>query len=250
MTYDEKQIALANKIKKTFSIFSEVQKFIEPSFEDATEVDFLAVAKNIVAQESLLYEDPIERLSLAQVEEKIRECRKCVLCEQRNNVVIGEGDTNARLMLIGEGPGKEEDLSGRPFVGNSGKYLDSWLNAINLNRQQSVYITNVVKCRAPSNRDPKHEESLACYPYLKRQIALIKPEVILILGKVAANFLLQNSDSLFSMRQKVHRLNAIPVVVTYHPAAVLRNFELRKEVWQDLQLVASVMNLPIAKKGR
>lgn len=250
MNLDEKQKVLANELKKTFSLFSEVQKFIEPSYEETTEVDFFAVAKNMVAQESHSHEDPIERLSLAQVEEKIKECQNCVLGEQRNNVVIGEGDTNARLMVIGEGPGKEEDLSGRPFVGNSGKYLDSWLNAINLNRQQSVYITNVVKCRAPSNRDPKHEEALTCYPYLKRQIALIKPEVILILGKVAANFLLQNSDSLFSMRQKVHRLNTIPLVVTYHPAAVLRNFELRKEVWQDLQLVASVMNLPIAKKGR
>jgi DNA polymerase len=151
-------------------------------------------------------------------------------------------------MVIGEGPGGDEDLQGEAFVGRAGKYLDAWLNAINLSRTNGVYITNIVKCRPPNNRDPQGDEVEACVPYLSRQIQLLQPQAILLLGRVAAQTLLGRKDALAALRGTFHRYEGIPVLVTYHPAAVLRDQRLKRPVWEDLKKIASFLN--IALPGR
>jgi len=237
----DKRENLAQNLKKGWQLLNEVHHYLDPSFTDQSDIDFLDLTKAIVPDK----EDVIKTLSLPQLVEQVKSCTLCPLYKTRTNSVSGQGGINARLMVIGEAPGKNEDLEGLPFVGNSGKYLDSWMKAINLTRDHSLYITNIVKCRPPNNRDPEKNEIEACLPYLKQQIALIKPEAILCLGKVAANTLFENQEPLKDMRQKVFRYQQISTVVTYHPSAVLRNLSLRKEVWDDLKLVASLLNLPI-----
>lgn len=138
-----------------------------------------------------------------------------------------------------------EDRSGKPFVGKAGEYLDAWLSAISLSRSSDIYITNVVKCRPPHNRDPEPPEVSACLPYLRRQIELVQPRMILCLGRYASQTILENRNPLRALRGTIHRYHEIPTVVTYHPAAVLRNTDLRKEVWQDLKLVASYLDLAL-----
>jgi DNA polymerase len=158
------------------------------------------------------------------------------------------GVINAKVMLIGEGPGEWEDKLGEPFVGKAGKFLDAWLHSISLSRDENIFITNVVKCRPPHNRNPKAQEVASCEKYLDKQIALVKPEAILCLGKVAANHLLQRDATLHSMRGTFHQYQSIPLVVTYHPAAVLRNMDLRRDVWNDLKMLASFLHLPLVSK--
>ena len=143
------------------------------------------------------------------------------------------------MLFIGEGPGEEEDKTGRPFVGAAGKYLDKWIPAIGLQREQ-CFIANVVKCRPPRNREPHPEEISACLPFLMRQIQLIQPKTICCLGRIAAHALLQTTASLGSLRGRVHALLGIPLVVTYHPSAVLRDTSLRKPVWDDLKLLKTL----------
>ncbi|HET6450866.1 MAG TPA: uracil-DNA glycosylase [Spirochaetia bacterium] len=159
---------------------------------------------------------------------------KCGLAANRTHTVPGEGSSHAEVMFVGEGPGAEEDRTGRPFVGAAGQYLDKWLKSIDLARAD-CYIANCVKCRPPQNREPHPEEIAACLPYLERQIASIKPRVICCLGRIAAQTLLGTTASLGSLRGKVHDRRGIPVFVTYHPSAVLRDQSLRKPVWDDLK---------------
>jgi DNA polymerase len=163
------------------------------------------------------------------------DCQKCPLAEGRNKVVYGEGNPDARAMLIGEGPGEQEDQSGRPFVGAAGQLLDKMLAAINIQRSE-VYIANIVKCRPPGNRNPVSEERLACMPYLIEQIQIIQPKILLIMGLVAAQSLLSDSETLGWHREKVHDFMGIPAYVTYHPAALLRNPNWKRPAWEDLQL--------------
>lgn len=163
------------------------------------------------------------------------DCQKCPLAEGRNKVVYGEGNPDARAMLIGEGPGEQEDQSGRPFVGAAGQLLDKMLAAINIQRSE-VYIANIVKCRPPGNRNPVSEERLACMPYLIEQIRIIQPKILLIMGLVAAQSLLSDSETLGWHREKVHDFMGIPAYVTYHPAALLRNPNWKRPAWEDLQL--------------
>ncbi len=143
-------------------------------------------------------------------------------------------------MFVGEGPGAEEDRTGRPFVGAAGQYLDKWLAGINLDRAR-CYIANCVKCRPPQNREPHPDEITACLPYLERQIAAVKPRLICCLGRIAAQTLLGTTSSLGALRGKVHQRNGIPVIVTYHPSAVLRDQSLRKPVWDDLKVVQKML---------
>ena len=161
-------------------------------------------------------------------------CTKCPLHKNRHKFVYGEGNPNAIAMLIGEGPGEQEDLQGKPFVGAAGKLLDKMLAAINLNRSE-IYITNIVKCRPPGNRNPELEERLACLPYLLEQINIIQPKILLIMGLVAAQTLLGNNNSLGWHREKIHCFMDIPTFVTYHPSALLRNSNWKKPAWIDLQ---------------
>jgi len=174
---------------------------------------------------------------LVEFGESISTCLNCKLGEQRNKFVFGVGDPHADLLLVGEAPGRDEDLKGEPFVGRGGKLLDKILSAINMTRFKNVYICNVLKCRPPENRDPLPEEVEQCEPYLLHQINLIKPKLVVALGRVAATTLLKNKDSLKSMRETLHDYHGTPLLVTYHPAALLRNSNLKKYAWADFQFI-------------
>ena len=172
--------------------------------------------------------------TLKELEDLICNCKSCILHEGRNKFVFGSGNTDADVMVIGEGPGAEEDKQGLPFVGRAGKLLTDVLKAINFEREE-VYIANIVKCRPPGNRTPLPDEMDTCLPYLKRQIELIKPVAILCLGLTAARGLLKKRDSLTNMRGKVFEFENIKVMVTYHTAALLRNPHWKRGCWEDVQ---------------
>lgn len=178
--------------------------------------------------------------TLDDVAAAVHHCNKCPLCEGRTNTVPGEGNPAARLMLIGEGPGATEDETGRPFVGRAGELLTTILGSIDLTRE-NVFIANVVKCRPPSNRKPLPDEIAACRPHLERQIALIKPKVLLALGGTAAETLLATKQSLGNLRGRVHSFHGIPLVVTYHPAALLRNPNWKKPTWDDVRIARQLL---------
>jgi uracil-DNA glycosylase family 4 len=166
--------------------------------------------------------------------EAVRGCALCGLCAQRKQAVLGVGDARAEWLFVGEGPGADEDEQGEPFVGQAGKLLDGMLSAIGLERGQAVYIANVVKCRPPGNRTPTAEEAAACAPFLDRQIDLIQPRLIVALGKTAAMRLLGTAASLASLRGRMHRYRDIPLIVTYHPAYLLRSLPEKAKAWEDL----------------
>ena len=167
----------------------------------------------------------------------IENCEKCNLSLTRNKFVFGSGDPNADLLLVGEGPGGEEDSQGEPFVGKAGRLLDKILKAIGYTRDDNIFITNIVKCRPPENRNPLHSEVEKCTPYLVNQINLIQPKLIVALGKVAGQTLLNQDLLIKEMRKHTHKYNGIPLIVTYHPAALLRNPSLKIEVWEDFQYI-------------
>ncbi len=187
--------------------------------------------------------DPLAELdSLDAVAERIRTTYCCqTLCPHRRHGVPGEGNPKARLVLIGEGPGATEDATGQPFVGQAGQLLNSILEAIELKRED-VYITNIVKCRPPQNRKPLPDEVAACIPYLHRQIALIRPKVIMALGGTAGEALLGVRKSLGDLRGKVHSYGGIPLLVTYHPAALLRNPNWKKPTWDDIRIARQLLD--------
>ena len=169
-----------------------------------------------------------------ELQGNVRTCVACGLCKQRKQAVFGVGNESAPWLFIGEGPGADEDEQGEPFVGQAGKLLDSMLAAIGIRRGREVYIANVVKCRPPGNRTPTREEAAACAPFLDRQIDLIGPKLIVALGKTAAMRLLNTEASLASLRGKVHDYRGIPLVVTYHPAYLLRSLPEKAKAWEDL----------------
>jgi DNA polymerase len=174
--------------------------------------------------------------------ETVRACRLCGLCQQRKQAVFGVGHLSAPWLFIGEGPGADEDEQGDPFVGQAGKLLDSMFAALGIARGREVYIANVVKCRPPGNRTPTPEEAAACAPFLDRQIELVKPRLIVALGKSAAQRLLGTDASLASLRGKVHRYKGTPVVVTYHPAYLLRTLSEKAKAWEDLLFARRTLN--------
>ncbi|HVH08961.1 MAG TPA: uracil-DNA glycosylase [Gemmatimonadales bacterium] len=185
--------------------------------------------------------DPVHQAgSLDAVAALVRGCTKCRLCEGRRQAVPGEGPADARLVVVGEGPGRVEDETGRPFVGQAGDLLTKILAAIDLPRER-VFICNVVKCRPPENRVPQYDEVAACLPYLFRQIELVAPAVILAMGGTAAQAVLNTKQSLGALRQQVHRFRGIPVVVTYHPAALLRNPHWKKPTWDDVRFARRLL---------
>lgn len=174
---------------------------------------------------------------------QVRDCTRCALHTTRTQTVFGVGNEQADWLIIGEAPGAEEDRLGEPFVGRAGKLLDNMLFAIGLNRQKA-YIANVIKCRPPQNRDPLPDEVASCADYLRRQIQLIKPKLILAVGRVAAHDLLKTDDSLSNLRGKIHTYPGgdIPVIVTYHPAYLLRSPGEKRRAWEDLKFAVSVYN--------
>ena len=173
---------------------------------------------------------------LSELAEKTSSCTLCRLSEGRRNVVFGAGNADADLMFVGEGPGEQEDRQGLPFVGPAGELLSKIIQAIGMERSE-VYIANVVKCRPPSNRNPESGEVAACMPYLERQIQLVRPRVIVALGRVAAESLLGTSSSLGRMRGQWYDVLGIPTRVTYHPAALLRQASYKRPTWEDMQIV-------------
>jgi len=167
---------------------------------------------------------------------QIKNCKKCHLYRTRTNFVFGVGDPEANLMLIGEAPGREEDLQGEPFVGAAGKLLDKMLAAINFSRED-IFIANILKCRPPENRDPQIDEIETCKPYLLQQIKLIQPKIICALGRISAQVLLETKSPLGQLRGKIHDWNGIEFLVTYHPAALLRYQQYKRPAWEDLKLL-------------
>ena len=178
--------------------------------------------------------DDVATLDWPALTERILACRACTLCEQRTQAVPGVGDRSADWLFVGEGPGAEEDARGEPFVGKAGKLLDAMLGAIGLKRGDGVYIANTVKCRPPLNRTPETTELAACFPYLARQITLIRPRIIVALGRPAAQSLLNTDIRIAAARGKRFDYDGIPVVVTYHPAYLLRNPMDKAKAWEDL----------------
>ena len=182
--------------------------------------------------------DPVEAL---RVQEQARAgCKLCKLCKSRSTIVFGVGNPRARLMVVGEGPGEEEDKQGIPFVGRAGQLLNSMLRAAGFERGE-VYIANVLKSRPPNNRDPAADETDHCLPYLRRQIELVDPAVILCVGRIAAQRLLEREEPLARLRGRIHRLGRTPVIVTYHPAYLLRSPTEKRKSWDDIKLALGVL---------
>ncbi len=172
--------------------------------------------------------------------EEIHNCTKCSLSDTRINFVFGLGNSDADIMFVGEAPGKDEDEQGIPFVGRAGKLLNKMLLAIGLTRDE-IFIANILKCRPPNNRDPLPQEVIQCEPHLKRQIEIISPKVIVALGRIAGQVLLKRkNETLRNLRQTVHKYDELPFIVTYHPAALLRNPNWKKEAWQDLKKIKEI----------
>jgi len=173
---------------------------------------------------------------MQEIFDKYKDCQRCTLSKKRQNFVLGEGDANAEIMFVGEGPGAQEDKTGRPFVGKAGKLFSKMLAAIDLKRED-VYITNIVKCRPPNNRDPKQKEIKACLPFLHKQIEIIQPKLICALGKVAGNTLLHKETSLTNLRNNIFSYKKIDLIVTYHPSALLYHPKWKRPAWEDLQML-------------
>lgn len=185
--------------------------------------------------------EQILRMDWTQLKTSVADCTDCPLHQARTRTVFGVGAENADWLWVGEGPGAEEDASGEPFVGQAGKLLDNMLAAISLQRGRHVYITNIVKCRPPGNRNPEPAEAQQCAPYLTRQIELIQPKLIIALGKVAAQNLLHTDATIASLRGKLHEYHGIPLIVTYHPAYLLRALADKAKAWEDLCFARSTM---------
>ncbi|MGF1642555.1 MAG: uracil-DNA glycosylase family protein [Thiotrichales bacterium] len=185
---------------------------------------------------------PVADQDWSALEATVKDCQRCELSRGRTQTVFGVGNRAARCMVIGEAPGEQEDLQGEPFVGRAGLLLNNMLLAIGLPRAE-VYIANILKCRPPGNRDPRPEEAAACQPYLFRQIELIRPRLLLLVGRIAAQHLLRTDTPIGRLRGKVHRLPGtdLPLVVTYHPAYLLRRPDEKRKAWDDLKLAREVL---------
>lgn len=187
--------------------------------------------------------------SLNKFRENIENCMQCALSKTRRNFVFGCGNAGANLMLIGEAPGEDEDKKGEPFVGKAGQLLDKILDSIAFTRDE-VFIGNILKCRPPNNRDPQPEEVELCLPYLMSQIKIIKPVLILALGRIAAQTLLKTTASLGQLRGKIHTFGDASLIVTYHPAALLRNPQWKRAVWEDVQMLRKHYDQTVGDKPK
>ncbi|AOJ01559.1 MULTISPECIES: uracil-DNA glycosylase [Burkholderia] len=203
----------------------DLEPVFEPALPDVAAKRAAAPAPSVAAE-----------LGWDELRARVADCQRCRLCEKRTNTVFGVGDENADWMLVGEAPGENEDKQGEPFVGQAGKLLDNMLRALALKRGEDVYIANVIKCRPPGNRNPEPDEVARCEPYLQRQVALVKPKLIVALGRFAAQTLLKTDASIASMRGRVHQYEGVPVIVTYHPAYLLRSLQDKAKAWSDLCL--------------
>lgn len=203
-----------------------------------------------VIKAASLFEDTarIEGDSLERIREDIGDCKRCRLCQQRNTIVFGSGNARAQLVFVGEGPGRDEDIQGLPFVGRAGKLLTQMIEAMGLKREE-VYICNVVKCRPPENRAPEPDEMETCSPFLYRQLAVIQPKVIVCLGAIAFQALYGAKQSISRLRGQWLEFRGIPMMATYHPAYLLRNPNAKGEVWEDLKKVMAHLGLKIPARS-
>ncbi len=183
---------------------------------------------------------PSRLMVLEEVRKELGDCKRCKLHRTRRTIVFGEGNPKATLMFIGEGPGYDEDVQGRPFVGKAGQLLTKIIESIKLRREE-VYIANIVKCRPPQNRNPEHDEIQSCNPFLTKQIRVIQPKIICALGTFAAQTLLKTDTKISDLRGKIFDLEGTKVIPTYHPAFLLRNPERKREVWEDMKKIAELL---------
>jgi len=211
---------------------------------------FLKDARRYFEQQSL-FEDrwfvklpeikpqPIQTLD--QLYRHMLECHKCPLADTRTNLVFGVGDPHAQVVFVGEAPGQQEDLQGEPFVGRAGQLLNKILESVEIARE-SIYITNILKCRPPANRDPTAQETALCIPYLEQQLRLIRPKVIVALGRIAAQYLLNRTDPINRLRGKMYDRSGSKLLVTYHPAAILRTPSLKRDTVQDMKMLRKILD--------
>jgi DNA polymerase len=236
---DERRVAMLQEMGLRLLPPLRVQPDAAPAAQDAVD-DTPVVAMSAAPVEAA--PAPVTRDRPAQVpqldwdglREAVAGCRACGLCESRRNTVFGVGPERAEWMVVGEAPGEHEDAEGEPFVGQSGKLLDNMLRAIGLDRRRNVYIANVLKCRPPGNRNPEPHEMVQCEPFLRRQIELLQPRMILAMGRFAVQSLLRTQEPVGRLRGKVHEFQGVPLVVTYHPAYLLRNLPDKAKAWADL----------------
>lgn len=220
-------------------VAAEVEKTAEVSIAPSTASQTPTPEPVEVIDQPVIDQPVIARADIAEMDWEaldaaIKACEACSLAKTRTQTVTGVGDRNAEWLFVGEAPGAEEDRRGEPFVGQAGKLLDNMLAAIELKRGENVYIANVLKCRPPENRDPHGEEVVKCDPFLKRQVELIKPKLIVAMGRFAAQSLLNTDSAIGALRGKLHDYNGVPVIVTYHPAYLLRNLPDKAKAWEDL----------------
>lgn len=244
MKKEEKDI-LFNLLKTTDAYINGYQreKFVQtPEFTDDVEIASIPEAEITVETSETTQKEPVSQnsssggMTIQTLNEKILRCTRCNLARTRNNVVPGQGVENPEVMVIGEGPGYDEDMQGLPFVGKAGMLLDKMLSAIQLDRKTNCYIANIVKCRPPQNRDPFPDEQSACISFLEAQIHILKPKMILCMGRISGQKLLKTETPVGQLRGQIHDYNGIPLVVTYHPSALLRNEDLKRPAWEDLKM--------------
>ena len=197
----------------------------------------MGIAALPVAEEKVEKVIPSEAPTLEEIRKELGDCKRCKLHRTRTTIVFGEGNKKAKLMFIGEGPGYDEDVQGRPFVGKAGQLLTKIIQSIHLEREE-VYIANIIKCRPPQNRNPEPDEIGSCSPFLRKQIQAIQPKIICALGTFAAQALLQTDAKITSLRGRIFDLDGIKVLPTYHPAFLLRNPDKKREVWEDMKQIA------------
>lgn len=244
MTAEEKK-QIFNLLKTADSYVNGYQRKIfenSPEFSDDIIDEKKESMQSNNANNELNTNTKPSKLTIEQISEKIHNCTRCGLHSTRTNCVPGEGVSNPLVMVIGEGPGYDEDMQGRPFVGKAGQLLDKMLAAIQLDRNTNCYIANIVKCRPPQNRDPYPQEQDACYGFLEAQINILKPKMILCVGRISAHKLLNTEDSISKIHGKLFEYNRIPLMITYHPSALLRNEELKRPAWEDLKLFRQKLN--------
>lgn len=181
--------------------------------------------------------------NLNEIHQEIGDCKRCKLSKGRTHIVLGEGSESAKLVFVGEAPGESEDLEGKPFIGRSGQLLEKMINAMGLKRSE-VFICNVVKCRPPENRNPENDEVGSCAPYLLAQLSVLKPKVIVALGKFASQTLLQTNTEISELRGRFHDFRGVKLMPTFHPAYLLRSPSSKKDAWEDLKIVAKELGLP------
>lgn len=240
--------ALAAQLASASRTPSKGESASQNSQVQATQANFTGEESAIPARKAppaspLVAAPPADRAAALQViQEDIGECTRCALHAGRHTIVFGQGDPNARLMFVGEGPGADEDAQGLPFVGRAGQLLNNMIAAMGLKREE-VYIANVVKCRPPNNRTPEPDEANTCLPFLLRQIDVIRPQVLVALGATAATYLLGQRQPLAGLRGRIHAVRGTSLIVTYHPAYLLRDPRQKKEAWADLQIAMRELGL-------